>query len=61
VLTGYWHLAQTAVTVGQQVAQGDLIAYVGSTGLSTGPHLHWELRVAGVQVDPMQWVSERIQ
>lgn len=61
VLTGYWHMAQTAVTVGQEVASGDVLGYLGSTGLSTGPHLHWELRVMGVQVDPMQWVSERIQ
>jgi murein DD-endopeptidase MepM/ murein hydrolase activator NlpD len=61
VLTGYWHLAQTAVTVGQQVARGDVLAYVGNTGLSTGPHLHWEVRVTGVQVDPLQWVGENIQ
>ena len=61
VLTGYWHLLQTAVTAGQEVVQGDVIGYVGSTGLSTGAHLHWELRVTGVQVDPMQWVDERIQ
>ncbi len=61
VLTGYWHMAQTAVTVGQEVARGDVLGYVGSTGLSTGPHLHWELRVTGVQVDPLQWVGERIQ
>lgn len=61
VLTGYWHLSEIAVTVGQQVGRGDVLAYVGSTGLSTGPHLHWEMRVAGVQVDPLQWVRENIR
>ncbi len=61
VMTGYWHLSQIDVQVGQVVEAGDLLGRVGSTGLSTGDHLHWELRVMGVPVDPMQWVDEEIE
>jgi murein DD-endopeptidase MepM/ murein hydrolase activator NlpD len=57
VLTGYWHLQELAVEVGQQVEAGETLGKVGSTGLSTGAHLHWELRVQGAAVDPMQWVE----
>jgi murein DD-endopeptidase MepM/ murein hydrolase activator NlpD len=59
VFTGYWHLSGIAVEVGQSVVPGSLLGYVGTTGLSTGSHLHWELRVGGIPVDPMQW-AERI-
>jgi len=48
----YYHLDSVDVAVGQIVETGAVIGTVGSTGLSTGPHLHWELRVAGVAVDP---------
>jgi len=57
VFTGYWHLSQIDVTVGQTVGRGDVIGLVGNSGLSTGPHLHWEMRVLGVPVDPFQWTS----
>lgn len=57
VLTGYWHLESLAVKAGERVVPGQVMGAVGSTGLSTGPHLHWELRVAGVAVDPLQWVE----
>ena len=60
VMTGYWHLSQVDVRVGQVVEVGDLLGKVGSTGLSTGAHLHWELRVMGVPVDPLQWVSQEL-
>jgi murein DD-endopeptidase MepM/ murein hydrolase activator NlpD len=39
------------------VKTGDLLGKVGSTGLSTGAHLHWELRVGGMAVDPLQWMK----
>jgi murein DD-endopeptidase MepM/ murein hydrolase activator NlpD len=57
VFTGYWHLSELAVKAGEQVATGDLLGKVGSTGLSTGAHLHWELRVGGMAVDPLQWME----
>ncbi len=59
VFTGYWHLLELAVQPGEQVAPGQLLGKVGSTGLSTGAHLHWELRVNGMAVDPLQWVALR--
>ena len=58
VFSGYWHQSQLAVHNGQQVQPGDLIGYVGDTGLVTGAHLHWEMRVGGIAVDPMQWTQE---
>ena len=59
VLTGYWHQSEVYVSVGDVVTPGQTIGAVGTTGRSTGPHLHWEMWVGGVQVDPMQWVQER--
>lgn len=56
VCSGYWHLSRIAVKPGQRVEAGDLIGYVGSTGLSTGPHLHFEVRVHGVPTDPAAWL-----
>jgi murein DD-endopeptidase MepM/ murein hydrolase activator NlpD len=58
VFSGYWHLSEFRVTPGQQVAAGDPIGLVGNTGLSTGAHLHWELRIYGIAVDPMQFLAE---
>jgi murein DD-endopeptidase MepM/ murein hydrolase activator NlpD len=57
VYTGYWHLTDRLVNVGDAVTTQQVIGTVGSTGRSTGPHLHWELWVNGVPVDPMQWVQ----
>jgi len=54
--TRYGHMSRIAVSVGQQVRRGDLLGYVGSTGLSTGPHLHYEVRVHGRAVDPLKFV-----
>ncbi|RYE59488.1 MAG: M23 family metallopeptidase [Hyphomicrobiales bacterium] len=56
--TRFGHLSRIAVTAGQRVRKGDLIGYVGSTGRSTGPHLHYEVRVAGQAVDPTSYMSE---
>ena len=51
--TLYAHQSQLAASPGQQVSTGEVIGYVGSTGYSTGPHLHWEVWVNGTPVDPM--------
>jgi murein DD-endopeptidase MepM/ murein hydrolase activator NlpD len=50
--THYCHLSKIVVKEGQQVKRGDLIGYVGSTGKSTGPHLHYEVIKDGVKIDP---------
>jgi murein DD-endopeptidase MepM/ murein hydrolase activator NlpD len=55
----YFHQSAIDVAVGDVVVRGDVIGRVGSTGLSTGPHLHWEMRVDGVPSDPMRWVGAR--
>jgi murein DD-endopeptidase MepM/ murein hydrolase activator NlpD len=58
VLTGYWHLSEIFVQPGQVVAPGDLLGLVGNTGLSTGAHLHWEMHIYGMAVDPLQFLAE---
>lgn len=57
VMTGYYHLSESLVEVGQAVTAGQPIARVGSTGLSSGPHLHWDLRIMNVPVDPFRWTQ----
>lgn len=54
--TIYGHASELAVTTGQSVAQGDTIAYVGSTGNSTGPHLHFEIVENGEKINPLNYV-----
>ncbi len=57
VYTLYAHQSEILVRVDQQVKAGQLIGRVGSTGRSTGPHLHWEVWVGGLQVDPLDWLE----
>jgi murein DD-endopeptidase MepM/ murein hydrolase activator NlpD len=54
--TLYGHQSRIAVSPGQRVSRGQIIGYVGCTGLCTGPHLHFEVRVQGTPVDPMQYL-----
>ena len=56
--TLYGHLEQTLVTEGQQVHRGDRVGLVGSTGRSTGPHLHYEVHVDGRPVNPLEYILE---
>ena len=56
--TVYGHLEQTLVTAGQHVKRGDRVGLVGSTGRSTAPHLHYEVRVDGHAVNPLEYVLE---
>jgi murein DD-endopeptidase MepM/ murein hydrolase activator NlpD len=56
--TRYAHLSRLAVAAGDSVKKGDLIGYVGSTGRSTGPHLHYEVRVEGLAVNPIPYMLE---
>ncbi len=55
VCSGYWHLSRIAVKPGQVVQSGDLIGYSGNTGLSNGPHLHFEIRIRGIPTNPVPW------
>ncbi|MDO5632601.1 MAG: DUF5930 domain-containing protein [Paracoccus sp. (in: a-proteobacteria)] len=55
--TRYAHLSRIRVRPGQRVSQGDLIGDMGNTGRSTGPHLHYEVRVKGRAVNPMEFIK----
>jgi murein DD-endopeptidase MepM/ murein hydrolase activator NlpD len=57
VFSLYFHLSELAVTEGQEVQAGERLGAVGMTGLATGPHLHWELRVNGRPVDPRVFLA----
>lgn len=57
LFSGYAHLSAFAVAEGQEVAAGEVIGYVGSTGLSTGAHLHWEMSAGGVLVDAWRFTD----
>jgi murein DD-endopeptidase MepM/ murein hydrolase activator NlpD len=48
----YYHLSRISVKQGERVKEGEAVGKAGATGLATGPHLHWEIRVAGVNTDP---------
>ena len=59
LMTLYAHLSRGDVATGEHVEVGQLIGAIGMTGIATGDHLHFEVRVAGVPVDPMLWLSPR--
>ncbi|MBC2670328.1 M23 family metallopeptidase [Novosphingobium piscinae] len=55
--TRYGHMSRLNVAAGQRVRKGDVIGYVGSTGRSTGPHLHYEVRIGGEAVNPIPYLQ----
>lgn len=58
VYSGFWHQSAIQVQVGDRVEQNQVIGLVGGTGRVTGAHLHWELWVNGIQVDPLDWLIQ---
>ena len=62
--TVYGHMSRVIAVVGQRVAQGQVIGKIGSTGVSTGPHLHYEIRIGGVNgtaVNPLPYLPGYIR
>ena len=57
ISTLYGHGQKVLTQIGAQVQQGDVIMEIGSTGNSTGPHLHFEVRINGATVDPLNYVK----
>lgn len=57
VMSGYYHLSRLDVGPGDRVTKGQAIGLMGQTGLVTGSHLHWEMRVGDVPVSPAQWTE----
>jgi murein DD-endopeptidase MepM/ murein hydrolase activator NlpD len=60
VYSNYFHMSELAVQEGESVSKGQIIGRMGSSGLSTGAHLHWELRIDSIAVDPFEWTRRRI-
>ncbi|HMB25139.1 MAG: LysM peptidoglycan-binding domain-containing protein [Chloroflexota bacterium] len=58
VYSGFWHQSQIMVNVGDTVEQGQVVGLVGGTGRVTGAHLHWDLWVNGIQVNPLNWLDQ---
>jgi murein DD-endopeptidase MepM/ murein hydrolase activator NlpD len=56
IVTRYAHMSRTAVAVGESVRRGDRLGFVGTTGLATGPHLHYEVIVEGRPMDPLRFI-----
>jgi murein DD-endopeptidase MepM/ murein hydrolase activator NlpD len=60
VYSTYCHLSELYVEEGDEVSNGEVIGALGTTGLSTGTHLHWEVRVGGIAVNPFEWTRRRM-
>jgi murein DD-endopeptidase MepM/ murein hydrolase activator NlpD len=60
IYSGFYHLSEVLVEPGEAVAEGQLLGRVGSTGLSTGNHLHWDLLTGGTWVDPRAWLEQNM-
>lgn len=60
-LTRYAHLKAFAVQKGQEVQQGDIVGYIGNTGISTGPHLHYEIYLGTSRIDPLRFITSRVR
>jgi len=58
VLSGYFHMSEVLVRPGRPVRRGEVLGRVGSTGVATGAHLHWGLRINGLYVDPLPWALD---
>ena len=61
IYTMFFHLSTMLAAAGQKVRKGEVIGLVGSTGRSTGAHLHWGVRVQGGRVDPMELIALRLE
>ena len=57
--SSYFHLSKVDVKRGQRVQKGDPLGLSGSSGLANGPHLHWEMELRGIPVQPQQWVPDQ--
>ncbi|MSQ10078.1 MAG: M23 family metallopeptidase [Dehalococcoidia bacterium] len=60
VFSGYYHLSERLVAVGEAVTKGQVIGRAGSTGLSTGPHLHWDVIAQGANMSPLEWTQRAL-
>lgn len=60
VYSAYYHLSSIKVQKDQMVEKNQIVGLLGNTGLSTGAHLHWEMRVSGAAVDPLEWTKRVI-
>jgi murein DD-endopeptidase MepM/ murein hydrolase activator NlpD len=58
VFTCYYHQSKFLVAVGDHIKAGELIGQIGATGRVTGPHLHFEVWVNGIQVNPLPWLAK---
>jgi murein DD-endopeptidase MepM/ murein hydrolase activator NlpD len=61
IYTMFFHLSKIGVVHGQAVMKGDIIGQVGSTGRSSGPHLHWGVRIQGARVDPLELIRLKLE